>query len=991
MKALLPALLLALAGCAVPPASNFVGGARGGGEPVGNNAAGEACTRLPAGEGGWEVFCGSWQQPSARLRPAGTTRDLATLASAGTWREGIDSRFACAPPRPTTVLGDSPALLLDCTRRNGGWPHVAMVANVGGTAWQMDGVLPALPAMERALGVATGRARPEGTRSGAEALLADRLAARAFSAGDLESFETLIAAGNRANQAENAAAAEAAYAAALALQERALGANDPALAPTLAMLALQLSNQGRYPAAEQALARATALGARPGADPLLAGLLPHYRGMHLLNRARYAPALAELDRAAAGYAALLPPELLAARPAAAMAGEPVAFEVLGSPLTRSALLGLVETRRYRGVALQGLGRTAEAEAALASALQLARANRVASPVVNARLARSVGMLEASRGAAAPAAASLGVAAGDFSLGVPNTRPVARTQLLRAAQLAGLGRRDESLAACRAALAVLAELRSGVEPALIEPCLQGFASAAAADPANAQPVLAEMFNAAQLAQGGVTSRQIDQAAVRLAGSARDPRAGDAIRRYQDAQLALAEALRGRDELLAERRVAGTEAAESRLAAARRALAEADAELQAAAPAYGQLVQQPVAARDVLAALRPEEAFASVVLTGPGGWTFVLREGRIAAAPVEGGEPRIRALVRRVRAGIERTGPGLPRYDTAAAAELYAVTLGRLDNALQGATALAVAPSGPLLALPFEVLLTGPADPARLAEAPFLVRRMAVAHVPAPGNFVALRRLQPSAASQPWFGFGDFRPASRAQAARTFPGQGCTESAALLASLPPLPAAVRELGAARQLLGGGQELIGGAFTAQAVQRAPLRDARVLHFATHALLPAEIACQPEAAILASTPAAAPDASASLLTASAVANLELDADLVILSACNSGGPGGSTAGESLSGLARAFFYAGARSLMVTHWSVDDRMAAYLVAQTLAGTRQGNGISAALRGAQLAVLQDAGRGLPPEAAHPFFWATFALIGEGGSMRQASLASAARL
>ena len=56
----------------------------------------------------------------------------------------------------------------------------------------------------------------------------------------------------------------------------------------------------------------------------------------------------------------------------------------------------------------------------------------------------------------------------------------------------------------------------------------------------------------------------------------------------------------------------------------------------------------------------------------------------------------------------------------------------------------------------------------------------------------------------------------------------------------------------------------------------------------------------------------------------------LVILSACNSGGPGGSTAGESLSGLARAFFYAGARALLVTHWSVNDQAAAFLVADTL-------------------------------------------------------------
>ena len=133
----------------------------------------------------------------------------------------------------------------------------------------------------------------------------------------------------------------------------------------------------------------------------------------------------------------------------------------------------------------------------------------------------------------------------------------------------------------------------------------------------------------------------------------------------------------------------------------------------------------------------------------------------------------------------------------------------------------------------------------------------------------------------------------------------------------------------------ELLGPAFTAQAVLTTQLKDYRILQFSTHALLPSELRCQSEPAIVTSAPAGAPDASGALLTASQVVGLDLDADLVILSACNSGGPGGTTAGESLSGLARAFFYAGARSLMVTHWSVNDQVAAFLVADTLRRMRE--------------------------------------------------------
>jgi CHAT domain-containing protein len=111
----------------------------------------------------------------------------------------------------------------------------------------------------------------------------------------------------------------------------------------------------------------------------------------------------------------------------------------------------------------------------------------------------------------------------------------------------------------------------------------------------------------------------------------------------------------------------------------------------------------------------------------------------------------------------------------------------------------------------------------------------------------------------------------------------------------------------------------------------------------------------------------------------MDLDADLVILSACNSGGPSGTTAGESLSGLARSFFYAGARSLLVTHWSVNDQVAAFLVADSLRRLRADPsiGTTGAMRDAQLAMLAGAGKDFPPEIAHPFFWAPFAVIGEG--------------
>ncbi len=208
---------------------------------------------------------------------------------------------------------------------------------------------------------------------------------------------------------------------------------------------------------------------------------------------------------------------------------------------------------------------------------------------------------------------------------------------------------------------------------------------------------------------------------------------------------------------------------------------------------------------------------------------------------------------------------------------------------------------------------------------------------------------------------------------------------------MPFAQRELDAARSLLGAqpSDELLNAAFTAVAVRGITLKDYRILHFATHALLPAELRCQNEPAIVTSAPTNARDASGALLTASDVATLDLNANAVILSACNTGGPGNSTGGESLSGLARAFFFAGARSMLVTHWAISDQTSAFLVADTLRRLAAGEddspdsgdraGLAAALRAAQLGIINRAGKDLPANLAHPFFWAPFALIGEGRS------------
>jgi CHAT domain-containing protein/tetratricopeptide (TPR) repeat protein len=1008
-SAILLLVLASIAGCHTPPPSAYVHGT-GVEKPtdqisLGTNAAGEACVQNPTGVRGADVFCGTWQQPSARVEFGGaaSAADLPAQSSGGVWRAGIDARMQCDAPSPTTILGGQPALMMQCTSRLGGWPQVAMVAVVNGSLWRGDGVLPAATVLERSIGVLSGVERPGVAPPGsaADGLLARRLASRPFTASDVGAFDQLMTAGIRANLANDPADAELAFRAALAQQRKVLGKDDPNIAITLMSLAVQLSDQGRYAEADELFAEAAPLVPRASDSTAPARLL-HYRGLHAKNQEQWDKALSLLAQAEAAYAVLIPADALGASSGAT--GSLISTgrqgsalvrpnpELLADPRAQLAMVGLIEARRNRALVLRELGRPEQAQALVDSAVDLARANGVDRPMLSARLYRTGAETALSHGADATALADLARSSGRFEVALPGSKTLAETEFLRAGEMQRAGSSGSAVPVCRAAVQAMIALKTGISTELIAPCLAAYANEADRHADQRQTLLAEMFTAAQVAQGGVTSEQIAEASARLRENARDPKVAGAIRAWQDATDKLSVLYGQRDAIAAARALgrqppAGVTQADidRQIADGQATVASADSALQAAAPNYGQLVQQVVPAADVMAALHPNEAFVAITLSEHAGWVFLLRSGNagIAVSPVKGGTEHIATLVHDIRAGIELTASGLPKFDIDGARELYATTLGGVAGSMDGVTSLVIAPTGPLLSLPFAVLLTGPADPTALASAPWLIRKYAVSDVPAPANFVSLRRIAATArAARPWFGFGDFRPITLAQAQRSFPGTTCGDSAALLAGLPALPYTLKELEAARQLMGAttSDELLGPAFTTDAVMRTRLKDYRTLQFSTHALLPTDLRCQDQPAIVTSTPAGAANASGALLTSDRVLGLDLDADLVILSACNSGGPGGTTAGESLSGLARAFFYAGARSMLVTHWSVNDQAAAFLVTETLRRMRADAsiGVAAAMRGAELALLDAAVHAPNSPAAHPFFWAPFAVIGEGG-------------
>ncbi len=981
MRHLATLLVLLLAGCHVPPPEAYVQGggasATRTGTPAGNDTKGEACTVQQAGTlpadlpvlAGQEVYCGGWGQPAARvqrLRGSTAAAQLDMLAAGGLWRTWLDQRLVCAPPQAVTLGADIAARLLTCTRRAGGWPHLALVAAAPDGPVLADGVSAVLPVLERLI---AGTAAPaEGAkpqaRSAALEQAVRQLAAGAFGAADVGRYEQLMALGRELNQAENFAAAEDAYRAALAVQERVLGRDNPNTVNALIHLALNLSNQGRQQEAGALFTRAAAL-APLAADATASARLAHYRGLAQLNAGGdAAPAYALLQQAEVGYAALAPES--------SRSGRDNEMNILADPVSQGAVLGLAEVWRNQAIALTRMDRAAEAPALLAASRAVLRRAGLQPGLMVARALRTEATASARLGRQEEAARQLEEASRRFAIAVPGERPEAVTLFLTGARRAATGRVPEALASFRTGAAILRARQIGLPVELVVPYLDTLHAESQASPANAPALLAEMFAATQLAQRSGTARFVQQASARLGASGGDAKVAEAVRRLQDSDQALRALFGDRD--------AGGRDLDARIAAAQQARAEAEAEVAAAAPGYRQLLLAATDAPQVLATLAPNEALLSMLLGRDHGWAMVLRAGQVHVARVNHGEAELARLVQTVRDGAA-TPDGTPgRFDPAPAQALYQALLAPMEAPLAGAATLVVAPDGPLLALPFGLLLTGEADANRLQGAPWLIRRHAIVHVPSAQTLVTLRGAGTgSSAPHAYAGFGDFAPANAAQLARSFPADRCASDARLAAGLGRLPGTRVEVQAAQQLTGAGPRdvKLGAEFTAAALRGAHLDQYRVVHLATHALLPGELSCLPEPSIVVSPSAGAPDAGSAFIPASDLLALKLDADLVVLSACNTGGPGGAGGGEALSGLARAFFYAGARGLMVTHWAVDDSAAALTVADSLRRQQGGASSAASLRGAQLLILEEAGRALPAEFAHPFFWAPFALIGDG--------------
>jgi CHAT domain-containing protein/Tfp pilus assembly protein PilF len=413
--------------------------------------------------------------------------------------------------------------------------------------------------------------------------------------------------------------------------------------------------------------------------------------------------------------------------------------------------------------------------------------------------------------------------------------------------------------------------------------------------------------------------------------------------------------------------------------------------------------PLKAREIQALLSSDEAMALFALGDKESFVLALTRDNFDWKKIPLGADALSQKVAAFRRGLDigqaSDASGKAHlFDLALANELYATLLGPVESQVRTKRSLLVAPSGALTALPFHLLVTekpAAAIPEKIdgyREAAWLLKRQAVSVLPSVASLKALRGFaQTDQAVKPMTGFGDplfslsaggseKRMASRSVTSVAYTdfwlGAG-VDRARLAEALPQLPDTADELNAvAKDLAVPASDIHLGADASETtVKGAPLSDYRIVYFATHGLVAGDVKGVAEPSLALSIPKQPTALDDGLLTASEVAQLKLNADWVVLSACNTIA-GDKPGAEALSGLARSFFYAGARALLVTHWAVDSEAATRLTTSTfdVLKAEPGIGRAEALRRAMLAYLNDASS---PRNAYPAFWGPFALIGEG--------------
>jgi CHAT domain-containing protein/tetratricopeptide (TPR) repeat protein len=525
---------------------------------------------------------------------------------------------------------------------------------------------------------------------------------------------------------------------------------------------------------------------------------------------------------------------------------------------------------------------------------------------------------------------------------------------------------------------------------------------------------EAFETAQWALHSATAAAVQQVAARFASGS--GALADLVREKQDLAAAWRESDRNLLVTLAKTN-AKSDRNESDTLRRQRSeievkLSAVTARLEREFPDYAALTgTAPLGVAEAQKLLGTDEALAFWLTSDAATYVFAVTHEGFAWQTIPLGERDLGAKVAAFRRGLDVAD--LARaieagrselFDLGFAHDLYRALIGPIEGLVKAKKNLIVVPSGALTGLPFHLLVTEKPPPiggdvkdlGLYRDAAWLLKRHAVSVLPSVASLKALRAFGPhEQGTKPMIGFGDptFAPSQGPPSGQRGKGRTALATRAysdfwqgsgvdrrmLSLALPPLPETADELRTVAARLGrsGSDIFLGRDASEAAVKRAHLADYRIVYFATHGLVAGDIKDLAEPSLALALPPQPSDLDDGLLTASEIAQLKLNADWVVLSACNTAA-GEKPGAEALSGLARAFFYAGARALLVSHWTVESKAAARLTISAFNALKNDPAIgrAEAVRRAMLDYLNDRSN---PQNAYPGYWGPFSVVGEGAA------------
>lgn len=538
---------------------------------------------------------------------------------------------------------------------------------------------------------------------------------------------------------------------------------------------------------------------------------------------------------------------------------------------------------------------------------------------------------------------------------------------------------------------------------------------------------ETFGLADVLRGQSVQRALQASSVRSA--AKNPELAALVRTSQDTDKRIGAAVGTLNNLLtlspAERDDKTVKITQAEIASLQAAKAQTLKDIARKFPDYGNLTNPPPPnALDVQKLLNADEAMLSFYFGQYDSFVWVVRKDTpVQFARIKMTVGGLNAKVTKLREALEPQAAmisDIPAFDLKLASELYDTLLKPAEATWKPAKNLIIVTNGALGLLPLSLLPTAAAevkaddDPLFVSyrKVPWLARTHAVTLVPSSSALQTLRKLPPGKSSrQELIAFGDpyFSQAQANEAAsqdtvkvadiggsnitrglplkrRNSPQLDKADSAqlAMLPRLPDTSAELKSIAAALQADPAKVLNLGKDANEQKVKTMDLSGFKVIAFATHGLVPGELDGLTQPALALSAPGLSDTDGDGLLTMEEILTLKLDADWVVLSACNTGAGAGAGA-EAASGLGRAFFYAGTRALLVTNWSVHSQSARELVTDLFKRQADDPKLTRgeALRQAMMALADGSGYlgtdGKTEFAyAHPLFWAPYSIIGDGG-------------